>query len=386
VTLGDGADHIVVVQRTDSTDPATPPPPRVAAALAHAPPRVTVLHRINACYDWGAFGWALGQQAAKRKKYKFWVMLNSSVRGPFPGPSALATPPTPWHRIFTTRLGGADGARMVGPVVSCEASPRKGVASGDWRATPHVQSWLIALDRVGLDVLKADGHALACAGDRWDAIWHGELGASAAILASGHNLACLLPRYAGVDWRDSAAAGCNQRTSPVGDGYFDGVTLSPSDTVFVKYKARLLHARHPAALAARTLSRWEDEKLLAGVADVGTNAWVSDPATHKAPRVAAALSRGAPCFDAAYYRAANPDLAHLDDGAAFRHAALWGQFETRDLAWTCPAAAIPPDLVSAMEAAHAAGKGPPPAGAPRPRVVGGRVGRAAPRRAGAVAL
>lgn len=389
----DGAKLVVVIQADNAS---APDPPRVAAALAHAPPGVVLLRRNNSCYDWGAFGWLLAQPeaappvgrawrgggrrahggrtapATSPAAYHYYVLLNSSVRCPFLPHSVPVH--TPWHRLLTRRLGGGGSVRAVGPVVSCEPSPWRGDAlHGPWRSNPHIQSWLLALDAVGLATLLADGSPLACARDRWDAVRHGELGASAALLAAGHNLGCLLPRYAGVDWRDPAAAACNQRVSPVGDGFFDGATLAPSDTLFVKVKARLLAARHPATLAAVKLGEWADGRLLTGCADISSNAFVNDPATHKLPRVAAMRARGATCFDAPYYKAANPDLAHLDDGAAWAHAVASGQFETRDMRFLCSAAALPPTLVAERDRLHAHGHGPPREGAPRPRVVGASV-------------
>ena len=35
------------------------------------------------CYDWGALGWLLDSGRVDTSKYKFFVFLNSSIRGPF---------------------------------------------------------------------------------------------------------------------------------------------------------------------------------------------------------------------------------------------------------------------------------------------------------------
>ena len=45
-------------------------------------------------------------------------------------------------------------------------------------------------------------------------------------------------RYQGVDWRKQSNWACNQRLNPTGDFYFDGVTLSPYELVFVKVCSR----------------------------------------------------------------------------------------------------------------------------------------------------
>lgn len=47
--------------------------------------------------------------------------------------------------------------------------------------------------------------------DRWNTIYYSELGSSAAILDAGYNIACLMVRYQGVDWRDKDNWGCNEK-------------------------------------------------------------------------------------------------------------------------------------------------------------------------------
>ena len=50
------------------------------------PSNVHVLHHKNECYDWGTLGWALASGAVPQEKYAKFVLLNSSVRGPFVPP------------------------------------------------------------------------------------------------------------------------------------------------------------------------------------------------------------------------------------------------------------------------------------------------------------
>jgi hypothetical protein len=101
------------------------------------------------------------------------MMLNSSVRGPFLPPYLVrASRPTrcrrhsmapstlrwvssrwcalqghlTWHRLFTERL--SSDVLMVGPTVSCEGTPNR-LNFSDIRQNPHVQSYVLALNRVG---------------------------------------------------------------------------------------------------------------------------------------------------------------------------------------------------------------------------------------------
>ena len=63
------------------------------------------------------------------------------------------------------------GVRAVGPAISCEGSPFEGDEDGAWRRNPHVQSYLLATDRIGLEAMQGDGNVFRCHRDRWDAIW-----------------------------------------------------------------------------------------------------------------------------------------------------------------------------------------------------------------------
>ncbi len=38
---------------------------------------------VYRCYDWGALGWLLASGRVDTSKYKFFMFLNSSIRGPF---------------------------------------------------------------------------------------------------------------------------------------------------------------------------------------------------------------------------------------------------------------------------------------------------------------
>jgi hypothetical protein len=47
----------------------------------------------------------------------------------------------------------SDQVKLVGPVISCEGTPYRGDASGPWRRNAHVQSYALATDAEGLQVL-----------------------------------------------------------------------------------------------------------------------------------------------------------------------------------------------------------------------------------------
>ena len=47
------------------------------------PKNVRVRNHTNECYDWGTFGWLLRSGEVAVEKYKYFILLNSSVRGPY---------------------------------------------------------------------------------------------------------------------------------------------------------------------------------------------------------------------------------------------------------------------------------------------------------------
>jgi len=455
----DGADYAFILQGGAEALEAAPPAVKsvalAALARAAAHPRASLHPRPNACYDWGAWGWALrgvasGGAGLRRAHHRFLLLVNASVRGPFVPPSAHAaataalrsasSPGTrtravlPWHALLTALLGGPGNVRLAGPVISCEGTPLvsgggggggKGAGSGGkqkpaWLHSPHVQSWAVATDALGLATWEgaaaAGDNPLACHPDRWAAVEKGEVGASRVLLAAGYGLASLLPRYAGVDWRGAAApaagaagaaanstptpppptAWCNQRAPPTGDGRFDGTTLPVSETLFVKHKAADAAAdaagpassSPPAAPPARPwlsatsralakASAWADAGLAGGggpspppllAADVASNEWVDALGTHRAPGVGGLASAVGPgCFDSSFYSTAHADLASLrgDPAGAWSHALHFGQFEGRAMRVRCVAGdggpgapPLPPAVLAARDAAHGAGQVP----------------------------
>lgn len=65
-------------------------------------------------------------------------------------------------------------------------------------------------------------------------------------------------RFQGVNWRDKANWGCNQRMNPTGEKWMDGITISPHELMFVKVKDHLLLSTNSLAIAARKYSDWMD--------------------------------------------------------------------------------------------------------------------------------
>lgn len=78
----------------------TPPP-----ALPGLPANARYLRHANKCYDWGTIGWVFSSGQADPSRYKYFIFMNSSVRGPFIPPYA---------RVRLQGLGEAGGTLAAG--------------------------------------------------------------------------------------------------------------------------------------------------------------------------------------------------------------------------------------------------------------------------------
>ena len=209
------ADFYFILQKVNKT-------PVNESSLPRLPSNGHYLQHENECYDFGTFGWFLGSNIVDLKIYKFFILMNASIRGPF-FTSYFDSKNLWWFNIFTSRLN--DVVKLVGPTINCEYEP-------------HVQSYLLVTDHVGLSILSDNKTGvLSCKKDYNDAVMNGEIGASRLILNASYQIASLQVKYQGVDFRRKENAHCNSRISPIFfDGSVDGISHDPFELVFVKYK------------------------------------------------------------------------------------------------------------------------------------------------------
>lgn len=107
--------------------------------IPEAATNIKVIKRNNTCFDLGSSGQILNADDQKLvKKYKKFILMNSSLRGPF-----LPTWATEcWTDLFVDKI--SDEIKLVGSTYGCGFSN-------------HVQSMVLATDRIGLEtLLKGD--------------------------------------------------------------------------------------------------------------------------------------------------------------------------------------------------------------------------------------
>lgn len=81
--------------------------------------------------------------------------------------------------------------KLVGPTISCEGTT---APSGERRENPHVQSFAVATDAVGMKLLVKDGKVFQCHETLQETVFHSELGASSVILNAGYNIDSFMVR------------------------------------------------------------------------------------------------------------------------------------------------------------------------------------------------
>jgi hypothetical protein len=99
-------------------------------------PNVRILRRNNTCYDLGAIGEVLRANDQELvKKYKRFILMNASVRGPFMPTWAGGC----WSDMFLNKIN--DQVKLVGTTYNC------------WGH--HIQSMVVATDLIGIKILLA---------------------------------------------------------------------------------------------------------------------------------------------------------------------------------------------------------------------------------------
>jgi hypothetical protein len=239
----DGVHYYFIVQQVGATA-------KNNSLLPPLPPNAWYVYHENKCFDLGTVGWFLRTHFVEAsettissvkmlknisrdiKSYRYFIFLNSSIRGPFFPPyyfTLLAGHSTYdhknfyWYSIFTRRLNHK--VKLVGCTISCET-------------TPHVQSYLLVTDLPGLLLLidsKNRTDLFHCYRDRLSVVINTELGISTRILKSGFGIDSLQTKYQGLDFNRKENIECNRRRNPYHDRSVDGITLDPYEIVFVKF-------------------------------------------------------------------------------------------------------------------------------------------------------
>ncbi|KAL4854424.1 hypothetical protein ACK3TF_004779 [Chlorella vulgaris] len=205
------------------------PPLLPTLSAVYAGEGVAVLKRAeNEGMDFAAHNITLTWLAAQGKlgRYKYYLFLNSSIKGPF-WPNYMP-PGWQWTQAYTDLLRG--DVKAVGSSLVCLPE----VDAGGYG--PKLESWAFAVDQDGLEALLREGvfHLRTCKLCDEGVVVKGEYGLTNSLMKYGYNVDTLMSMYRGVDWRDRRHWRCNNNVHPSRHGTYDGITMHPYETVFLK--------------------------------------------------------------------------------------------------------------------------------------------------------
>jgi hypothetical protein len=241
-----GADFIFILNGDSNLDELLP----------SDTPNIRVVKKSNACFDLGSHGYVLNANKQELvKKYKRFILMNSSVRGPFLPTWAHDGC---WSDIFLNKL--TDKVKLVGMTYNCWAD--------------HVQSMVIATDLTGIKILLAGndtdttyetdaqysyaaGNPTSLAGlsrcpeTKFRAV-STEISLTQLIKRNNYEFAVLMTAKTAsknytitcLDW-DNDLNGYNLRS------------LHPYETIFIKARDKWEHSMDLVLL--RKMSEWHDE-------------------------------------------------------------------------------------------------------------------------------
>ncbi|PNH08539.1 hypothetical protein TSOC_004894 [Tetrabaena socialis] len=271
--------------------------------------RLKVVQRNDTCLD--GFYVHRGLEAVDHRLYSYFVLVDSSVRGPFLPLYFLAH--APWVEALTSLI--TNSVKLVGPTINCAPSV-------------HVQATVLATDSVGLNVLLRQ-NSFACHAAQDKAFAHFVVGSSQSILQAGYTLKSLQLRYRNLDFRN--ATGCNGMIGPNTDMSSDGLSLEPFEVLFVESK------KYRRSELADFVAKYTDYMLERR--DYRANDFYGEKVSrHFVEQLDETLKAAAMClavFDHAFYAQQNPDLAVLGGAqtALLDHFQKYGFKEGRPSRW-----------------------------------------------------
>ncbi|CAF1519032.1 unnamed protein product [Adineta ricciae] len=278
VRENDGVDYVFILQQTENKPIDETKLPRLPQKNAF------YFQHENKCFDYGTMGWFFDQftignpwqpstsitehvnrsnnsnAVFNLKQYKYFIFMNSSIRGPFFPPYFLKFAsdyqmeyhkPFYWYTIFIRRLN--DKVKLVGGTISCIP-------------VPHVQSYLLVTDSIGFSILLKSSTAntgriyagvFGCYPSKSDTTTISELGISKLILDSGYMMSSLMSKHQMINFSKNVTYNCQVYANPYSDKSVDGSSLEPYDVVFVKFNAK--KTTTDAQDRAMLYQRWMEE-------------------------------------------------------------------------------------------------------------------------------
>jgi hypothetical protein len=186
----------------------------------------TILQRQNAGMDFGAYKEAIDFVKKTKRKYKHFIFLNSSLRGPF----MPKWTPRNYHFVdaLTQFMTLDKRVKLVSSYVSCLHDPEP-------VPSPIAESLFFAVDQDSLEWLLQD-RVLFSHSQKTDTIIQSEYHLMKSVITRGFRAENLVTRYKiGLDWADKKHHLCNDGRHSSRRGSLEGgISVSPYEAIFVK--------------------------------------------------------------------------------------------------------------------------------------------------------
>lgn len=218
--LHDGADFMFVINGESTIKEHIP-----------TADHITVVERSNDCYDLGAYGEVLTANNSRLvTKYSRFILMNASIRGPFlPTWSSDC-----WSEAYLNKV--TDTNKLVGMSFNCRAP-----------GGPHVQSMIMATDRIGIKILTRDVINRCFQG--WDDAVNGEMNITKAIRKEGYSVTAFMTAFSSDEnYPDT----CEHGDILWNDRYYE-TNIHPYEMMFQKANRDI----YPKQL--KMLTEWHDK-------------------------------------------------------------------------------------------------------------------------------
>lgn len=206
--------------------------------LPTARKNITIVRRENRGFDFGA--WEHCIKKVLKRKYDYYVFLNSSVIGP------IGVGANEWLPKFLELFNDGPDIKLVGTSINVLMGLWKGYEYSYPPPYTHVQSMFFVLNRQGFEFLLERGffddeETLNKTTDMKYMVTQKEIKMSQLILKNGWNINAILSKYRGKDYREikdnfnpsSENPYNGAEDKPSQKNYFGG-DIKPEEVIFYK--------------------------------------------------------------------------------------------------------------------------------------------------------
>jgi hypothetical protein len=191
---------------------------------------IIVVYRENTYYDFGGWSYCINNHI--KKKYDYYIFLNTSVRGPY-----LNDLNTNWLNEYL-KLFNNDDVKLVGSSIN--------MYSGSWLYNKlvkkfnhtgpftHIQSMFFILNSEGYEYVKDYNFFNENYNNFNDVVAYKEIGLSQLILKNNWNINCILSKYRNHDYRILKTNINTTGDDPYYVGSYFGDTIDKYEVIFFK--------------------------------------------------------------------------------------------------------------------------------------------------------